>query len=156
MDKQAKFEEFLESLKGHEQDTLIESVKEGFKVFCEAYHDIDVYELIDILEETPEKNRMELVKQFPSGFKVLFQVDPHAIEFFPKEVRLTVLNQFSDSFSQGFSKKPSAIMEFEMKDRLVILSKYFDSFKIAYEKYPELLNYFPEEKQEIIKKNIEE
>ena len=32
MDKRQKFENFLESLKGKDQDTLIESVKKGFQV----------------------------------------------------------------------------------------------------------------------------
>ena len=36
MDKIKKFENFLESLKGKGQDTLIESVKKGFKVCCES------------------------------------------------------------------------------------------------------------------------
>jgi hypothetical protein len=35
MNKVAKFEEFLESLKGHDQDSLIESVKEGFRALVE-------------------------------------------------------------------------------------------------------------------------
>jgi len=36
MDKKAKFENFLESLKGHKQDGLIESIKKGFLVCFES------------------------------------------------------------------------------------------------------------------------
>jgi len=36
MNNKAKFENFLESLKGNGQDTLVESVKQGFQVCFEA------------------------------------------------------------------------------------------------------------------------
>ena len=36
MDKKAKFENFLESLKGYDQNELIESVKKGFQVCFES------------------------------------------------------------------------------------------------------------------------
>lgn len=36
MDKKQKFENFLEGLKGHGQDTLIENVKKGFDVCYES------------------------------------------------------------------------------------------------------------------------
>jgi len=37
MNNKEKFENFLESLKGNGQDTLIESVKQGFQVCYESY-----------------------------------------------------------------------------------------------------------------------
>ena len=42
MDSRQKFENFLESLKGEGQDTLIESVKEGFQACYEDNEPIEI------------------------------------------------------------------------------------------------------------------
>jgi len=57
MNSKQKFENFLESLKGKDQDTLIESVKQGFRVCFEEMGDLDEDEIEEDDEEGDDEYR---------------------------------------------------------------------------------------------------
>jgi len=56
MNKRQKFENFLESLKGSDQDTLIESVKKGFHACYEAF----TFNSIEGESEEDKKKRLDM------------------------------------------------------------------------------------------------
>jgi hypothetical protein len=61
MNKKQAFFEFLEALKGHDQDALIESVKEGFKICFES----------TMADTAEEEIANYVVKKMPENIKTL-------------------------------------------------------------------------------------
>jgi hypothetical protein len=69
MDKKEQFINFLDSLKGHGQNALIETIERGFKVYFENYNNYEI-----IIESNKDKEKIitykgkGITKTFPAGY----------------------------------------------------------------------------------------
>lgn len=97
-DRELKFINFLESLKGHSQDSLIESVKKGFKICFENWS-VDVEDLEEEEEEELEDMPLEteeesLNKDRRKGYK-------EDLEYFNK-IKPYIISDDVDNFEKIF------------------------------------------------------
>jgi hypothetical protein len=79
MNKKQAFLKFLESLKGHDQDVLIESVKEGFKAYVESMEN-RTDKNITITYETWDEESVEVGETDDRGW-----IDEEGISLEPDE-----------------------------------------------------------------------
>jgi hypothetical protein len=136
MNKKQKFEKFLEGLKGHNQDALIESVKKGFRVCYESdeawfsgdaeltksdepgidyvyYSSLD-HELLNDFFKTPEI-KDEIMKEF----KEKFNSEPEAVSL---KIGIENANPKYESGDSSVGVSSGAYMEYDDAYLKVIFS----------------------------------
>lgn len=107
MDNKQKFNKFLESLKGKGQDTLIESVKQGFQACFEMADESELKKAKTIKELTFKTGKVIPVgtpvtyKFFKEGMGVLLDIPSADI------VESKLRTQIAMRFLSGFTKEPS-------------------------------------------------
>lgn len=108
MNKKQQFEDFLESLKGHEQDILVESVKKGFQICFEAEN---IRAIDEILKEL--RNRTKVLEDIDSKHseeqrKIYEKVDEMAnllLRYLENENDIKIIQKVHDEIKHLYASK---------------------------------------------------